>query len=111
MSDLQPPTPGPNEPSPPVDGKGPNTAKPDPFNPETLRTGVTANIEVEQVLTAVPVRKPKRTEFFRVHPGPDYTVDTYLLERDTGMDTDAYLVVPELQHLVLSELRRVRTAS
>jgi hypothetical protein len=89
-------------------GEVPNTVKADPFNPETLRIGVTANIEVEQVLTAVPVRKPKRTEFFRVHPGRDYTVDTYILERDTGMDTDAYLVAPELQHLVLSELRQVR---
>ena len=65
MSNLQPPTPGLIEPLPPMDGQGPDTAKADPFNPETLRIGVTANIEVEQVQTAVPVRKPKRTEFFR----------------------------------------------
>jgi hypothetical protein len=108
MSNLQPPTPRLTEPLPPMDGQGPDTATADPLNPETLRIGVTANIEVEQVLTAVPVRKPKRTEFFRVHPAPEYTVDTYLLERDTGMDTDAYLVAPEFQHLVLSELRQVR---
>ena len=71
MSDPQPPTPGLTEPSPPMDGQGPDTATADPFNPETLRIGVTANIEVEQVLTAVPVRKPKRTEFFRVTPAPN----------------------------------------
>ncbi|ORA12612.1 hypothetical protein BST16_16845 [Mycobacterium asiaticum DSM 44297] len=78
----------------------------DPFDPAALRVGVMADIEVERVLTAVPVRRPKRTEFFRVHP--DFVLDTLLLERDSGMDKDSYLVVPELQHLVLPELRRTR---
>ena len=31
-----------------------------------------------------------------------------LLERDDGMDKEAYLVDPEVQHLVLPELRPVR---
>jgi hypothetical protein len=34
----------------------------DPFDPAHLRVGALAEINVEKVLTAVPVRKPKRTE-------------------------------------------------
>lgn len=59
-----------------------------------------------QVLTTVPVRKPKRAEFFRVHP--NHILDTHLLERDTGMEKESYPVTPEVQHLVVSELRPVR---
>jgi hypothetical protein len=80
----------------------------DPFDPEALRVNSAVDFEVEHVLTTVPVRKPKRTEFFRVHPGPDYVVDMHLLERDTGMEKESYLVTPEVKHLVVSELRPVR---
>ena len=78
----------------------------DPFDPEALRMDPVADVEVERVLTAVPVRKPKRTEFVRVHP--DYVVDRLLVERDTGMEKECYLVLPEVQHLVVQELRRTR---
>jgi len=80
----------------------------DPFDPAALRVAAAADLEVESVLTTVPVRKPRRTEFFGVHPAPDFCVDTYLLERDDGMDKEAYLVAPGLQSLVASELRQVR---
>ena len=58
------------------------------------------------MLTAGPVPEPKRTEFVRVHP--DYLLDTLILERDTGMDKECYLVSPKVQHLVLPELQRTR---
>lgn len=108
MSNLQPPTARMPEPSPSLDGHDPAAKKPDPFDPEMLRVEAIADIEVERVLTTLPVRKPKRNEFFRVHPGHNYTVDMYLLERDTGMDKESFLVAPEVQHLVVQELRRVR---
>ncbi len=38
----------------------------DPFDPEALRVSGIADVDIEQVLTTVPVRNPKRTEFFRV---------------------------------------------
>jgi hypothetical protein len=78
----------------------------DPFDPERLRVDTMADIGVERVLTAVPVRRPRRNEFVRVHP--DYVVDTLLLERDNGMDKECYLVDEGIQHLVLPELRRTR---
>jgi hypothetical protein len=78
----------------------------DPFAPETLRIGAMTDVSVEKVLTAVPVRRPKRTEFVRVHP--DHVLDTLVMEQDDGMDRECYLVAPEVQHLVLPELRRTR---
>jgi hypothetical protein len=107
MTKVHPPTEGLTEPS--MNGQDPNTAKPDPFDPQSLCINAMTDIDVEQVLTVVPVRKPKRTEFIRVHPGDDYTVPSmYLMERDIGTDTESYLVTPEVQHLVSTELRPVR---
>jgi hypothetical protein len=85
-------------------------AKPkfDPFDPANLRVDAATDIEVETVLTAVPVRKPKRTDFVRVHPHPDYQVDMYTVEREVGMDRETYMVLPSVRHLVLDELRLTR---
>ena len=80
----------------------------DPFDPEALRVSGLADVDIEHVLTTVPVRKPKRTEFFRVNPDPRYTLDTYLLERDADMDKERYLVIGGLQQTLIQELRRVR---
>jgi hypothetical protein len=98
------------ESSPSMNGQEPSTvAEPDPYEPQTLITNAMADVNVEAVLTAVPVRKPKRTEFVRVHPSADYMVPCMLLmERDTGSDTETYLVTPPVQHLVSEELRQVR---
>jgi hypothetical protein len=93
---------------PELNGEPPDKPKLDPYDPANLRANAAANIEVETVLTTVPVRKPKRTDFVRTHPDPAYTVDMYCLERDTGMDRETYMVLPEVQHLVLEELRLTR---
>jgi hypothetical protein len=93
--------------APELNGEVPKS-KPDPFDPENLRINAAAGIEVETVLTTILVQKPKRTDFIRVHPDPAYTVDMYILERDTGMDRQTYMVLPEVQHLVLEELRLAR---
>lgn len=78
----------------------------DPFDPEALRVGALADIEVERVLTTVPVRRPSRAEFFRAHR--EWVVDMLVLEREDGMDRETYLVQPNVQELVLHELRKVR---
>jgi hypothetical protein len=108
MSDLQPPTPGPTDPSLPEDGQDPDTAKADPFDPEALRVNALADVDVEKILTAVPVRRPGRNEFFRVHPDPKFVTDTLVLEREDGMNRETYLVLPEFRDLVAQELRPVR---
>jgi hypothetical protein len=89
-----------------VSPNGQAAAATDPFDPEALRVGAMADVDVERVLTALPVRRPGRTEFVRVHP--QHAVDVLLLEVETGMNRESYLVAPEVQHLVLPELRRTR---
>jgi hypothetical protein len=79
---------------------------PDPFDPATLRVDALADVDVEKILTAVPVRRPNRTEFFRIHP--EYVTDTLVLEYVDGLDRETYLVQRELQDLVGHELRAVR---
>ena len=86
---------------------GPEGNEPvDPFDPDALRVNALADVDVEKILTTVPVRRPNRNEFFRVHP--EFITDTLVLEREDGMDRETYLVLPELQDLVAHELRRVR---
>jgi hypothetical protein len=78
----------------------------DPFDPATLRVAGLTDIAIERVLTAVPVRRPKRTEFIRTHR--DFVIDVAIIEREGDMDRETYLVAPNVQHLVLDELRKSR---
>ncbi|MGN6171882.1 MAG: hypothetical protein ACTHPS_02805 [Streptosporangiaceae bacterium] len=80
----------------------------DPFNPAALRITGDMEIATEKVLTAVPVRKPKRDEFFRVHPGDDYTMDALVVERDDDLDREIYIVTPACADAVGEVARKVR---
>jgi hypothetical protein len=65
----------------------------DPFDPERLRfTG--EDFPVEKVLLAVPVRRPGRQEWFRVHPDAGYRLDSMVYTREHGMDRQDYLLTP-----------------
>jgi hypothetical protein len=71
---------------------------PDPFDPASLR--VNANyaegLGVKRILTTVPVRKPHKTEWFRVRPGEEWRIETTIFETE-GVDRAAYLVAPDLR--------------
>ena len=75
----------------------------DPFNPAALRLSqdFAATAGVKKLLTRVPVRKPTRQEFVRVHPGEDYRLTTTALELKE--DRDTYLVAPLMREDLLSE--------
>ena len=65
------------------------------FNLNALRLPAAYGITlgVKKVLNNVPVSKPKKAQFFRVHVSPDMTFNTMLLEqKDTR---ESYLVMPE----------------
>ncbi len=66
------------------------------------------DVVVEKVLLTVPVRKPGRREFFRVHPDPEFTLDTVIFEREEGFDTETYMVAPELHPMLATDLKLVR---
>lgn len=80
----------------------------DPFDPEALRVGTLDEVDVERILTAVPVYRPPRSDFFRVHPHPDYCLDTAAVEWETGSQRETYLVLPAAYDAVAQELRKIR---
>ncbi len=66
------------------------------------------SVNVEKVLLAVKIRKPRKDEFIRVHPDPEFVRDYVVLELEDGMDRALYLVLPSVRHLVPIELTDTR---
>ena len=68
----------------------------DPFDPSKLKLSqdFAANIGVKKALVTVPVRKPDRQTFVRVHPDVEYRLETAVLELKEERET--YLVEPAL---------------
>lgn len=68
----------------------------DPFNLEKLRLtqDFAAQLGVKKVRTTLPVRKPDKTWFVRIHPDPSYRLETYVLELKE--ENEMYLVSPAL---------------
>lgn len=70
---------------------------PDPFDLGALRLSqdFAAQIGVRKALTTIPVRKPDRQWFVRVHPDPAYRLETAVLELKE--DNETYLLAPQLR--------------
>lgn len=75
----------------------------DPFDPETLRMSqdFAANLGVKKALVTVPVRKPDKSWFVRVHPSESYRLQTGMLELKE--DRECYIVAPALWPEMASE--------
>jgi hypothetical protein len=80
----------------------------DPFDLDALRSAPLQDLDVERDLTTVPVRRPSRTEFFRVHPDPEFQVDAFLLEWESDLGRALYWVTPLLREELAGDLRPVR---
>ncbi len=78
--------------------------KSDPFDPSHLRLSqnFAETVGVKKALITVPVRKPNKQEFVRVHPSDEYRLETAVLELKEERET--YLVAPELWPELPSEL-------
>jgi len=76
----------------------------DPFDPSRLRLSqdFAATVGVKKALITVPVRKPSKQEFVRVHPDQAYRLETAVLELKEERET--YLVEPSLWPELPSEL-------
>jgi hypothetical protein len=72
------------------------TATPDPFDPASLRLSqdFSADLGVKKALITVPVRKPDKVWFVRVHPDEAYRLQTPVIELKEERET--YLVAPSL---------------
>jgi hypothetical protein len=75
-----------------------------PFNLSNMRLtqDFTSTIGVKKRITTIPVRKPARQEFVRVHPDLAYRVDTGVVELKAENET--YMVRLDLWPEVSSEL-------
>jgi hypothetical protein len=64
----------------------------DPFDPENLRIDQSSlsHGAAKKLLTTIPVRKPHKQDFVRVHPSIDYRVPTALLD----FERDTYIITP-----------------
>src|SRR5262249_4916585 len=78
------------------DNGAPVTPGPDPFDPESLRLSqdFSASLGVKKALLTVPVRKPDKSSFIRVHPADEYALQTAVVELKE--DRETYLVAPAL---------------
>ncbi len=66
------------------------------LNPADFRVNqnFAETVGVKKLLTTVPVRKPSKHDFFRVHPSSDYFMQAAVLElKEQG---EMYLVSPEM---------------
>jgi len=70
---------------------------PDPFDPTSLRINgdTLAAIGVKKLLTTVPVRKPDKSWFVRVHPDPSFRLETLVIELKE--DRESFLIAPHLR--------------
>jgi hypothetical protein len=84
----------------------------DPFDLDALRENPLGGFDLEAVTTLVPVRRPGRSEFFRVHPEPEFTVDAFVIEHMDGLDRTTYWLSSEVRSVLnvelAEELRPVR---
>jgi hypothetical protein len=93
---------GANAPAEPIapatepDVPAPPSADPDPFDPACLRLSqdFAASMGVKKALLTLPVRKPDKSWFVRVHPNAGYQLQTAVIELKE--DRETYLVAPSL---------------
>lgn len=78
-------------------------AAPDPFDPVSLRLSqnFAAAAGVKKALLSVPVRKPDKSWFVRVHPEAAYALQTAVVELKE--DRETYLVAPALWAALVAE--------
>src|SRR6516165_6674101 len=79
----------------------------DPFALENLRVDYDNDVVAKPLLTVVPVRKPSKTDFVRVHPGADYRITVPLIEIKDSRET--YLVAPKMRQAFDETLYSITT--
>ena len=76
-----------------------------PFDPASLRLDqtFTDGTAVKKLLTTIPVRKPNRQDFVRVHPDADYRLSPAAII-ELKDDREAYLVTPAIAPILWASL-------
>jgi len=73
------------------------------FDPSALRLSQNfhQSAGVKKHITTIPVRKPGRQDFVRIHPSPEYRIDLAVIELKE--DRETYLIEPSLLPTLPSE--------
>jgi hypothetical protein len=81
---------------------------PNPFDPAALRLSQSFadTVGVKKLLTTVPVGKPGRQDFVRVHPDPNYRLMPAAII-EVKEDREAYLVTPQMAQVLPGEFSTV----
>jgi hypothetical protein len=81
---------------------------PNPFDSAALRLSQSFadTVGVKKLLTTVPVRKPGRQDFVRVHPDPGYRL-TPAATIEVKEDREVYLVTPKMAQVLPGEFSTV----
>jgi hypothetical protein len=76
---------------------------PDPFDPASLRlkANFAEGMATKKLLSSIPVERPNKQDFIRVHPDPAYHLEAALIE--IKRDREFYLVRPEYQDALIGE--------
>ena len=77
---------------------------PDPFDPASLRLdqAYADTVGVKKLLTTVPVRKPNRQDFVRVHAAPEFRLTPAAII-EVKEDREVYLVRPGIASQLIGE--------
>ncbi len=75
----------------------------DPFDPARLRLGqdFASSLGIKKKLLTVPVRKPGKAEFVRVHSSPEYRLDMAILDMKDERET--YLIDSSIRDELTTE--------
>ena len=86
---------------------GPEVLTDNPFDPThlRLRQDFSTMAGVKKLILSIPVQKPNRQEFIRVHPDERMSLTTMILEFSENRGTAYYLVAPELWDELDGELQ------
>jgi hypothetical protein len=81
---------------------------PNPFNPAALRLGQSFSdaVGVKKLLTTVPVRKPNRQDFVRVHPDPAFRLTPAAII-ELKEDRETYILSPGIAQQLPGEFSAV----
>ncbi|MCK0172347.1 hypothetical protein MWU53_14885 [Aliiroseovarius sp. S1123] len=84
----------------------------DPFDPSRFRVSEilsTGGDGIRKEITHIRTGKPPKSVFFRSHPDPEYSIDCFMLEDDSGGGMrETYLVLPQVAEALIEEVKAKR---
>ena len=81
---------------------------PDPFDPAQFRAPNTLDGDgdgIRKEFIHIRVGKPKKTSFFRAHTDPSYRLPVNIIEYDSGMMREEFLVMPSVAEAIVEETK------